>query len=138
MSLKYFAQKLGPAHYVLPRTGSMRVDAHAFFSETLFDRTEESMWKQLASAASYPGVIGAYLMPDAHSGYGIPVGCVVLTEDTILPAGAGYDISRGVLYIRVPEIHAADVADWTHAVDVNRILQGPVRIAVEERLQRAR
>jgi tRNA-splicing ligase RtcB len=76
MSLKYFAQKLGPTHYVLPRTGSMRVDAHAFFSETLFDRTDESMWKQLASAASYPGVIGAYLMPDAHSGYGVPVGCV--------------------------------------------------------------
>jgi hypothetical protein len=39
----------------------MRVDAHAFFSEILFDRTEESMWKQLASAASYPGVIGAHL-----------------------------------------------------------------------------
>ena len=112
MSLKYFAQKLGPAHYVLPRTGSMRVDAHAFFSETLFDRTEESMWKQLASAASYPGVIGAYLMPDAHSGYGVPVGCVVVTEDTILQAGSGYDISCGVLYMRVPELHAADVADW--------------------------
>jgi tRNA-splicing ligase RtcB len=112
MSLKYFAQKLGPAHYVLPRTGTMRVDAHAFFSETLFERTEESMWRQLASAASYPGVIGAYLMPDAHSGYGVPVGCVVVTEDTILQAGSGYDISCGVLYMRVPGLHAADVADW--------------------------
>ncbi|HVJ88152.1 MAG TPA: RtcB family protein [Labilithrix sp.] len=112
MSLKYFAQKLGPAHYVLPRTGSMRVDAHAFFSETLFERTEEAMWKQLASAASYPGVIGAYLMPDAHAGYGVPVGCVVVTEDTILQAGSGYDISCGVLYMRVPALHAADVADW--------------------------
>jgi RNA-splicing ligase RtcB len=57
MSLKYFAQQIGPAHYVLPRTHAMRVDAHAFFSETLFERTEESMWQQLASAAAYPGVI---------------------------------------------------------------------------------
>ena len=112
MSLKYFAQKVGPAHYVLPRTASMRVDAHAFFSEALFERTEESMWKQLAAAAAYPGVIGAYLMPDAHSGYGVPVGCVVVTEDTILQAGSGYDVSCGVLYMRVPGLHAADVADW--------------------------
>ncbi|MCL2776712.1 MAG: RtcB family protein [Polyangiaceae bacterium] len=112
MSLKYFAQKEGPAHYVLPRTGSMRVEAHAFFSESLFERTEESMWQQLASAASYPGVVGAYLMPDAHAGYGVPVGCVVVTEDTILQAGSGYDISCGVLYMRVPKLHAADVADW--------------------------
>lgn len=48
MSLKYFAQKLGPAHYVLPRTRTMRVDAHAFFSDMLFERTEESMWNCLA------------------------------------------------------------------------------------------
>ena len=111
MSLKYYAEKVGPAHYVLPRTGAMRVDAHAYFSEALYERTEESMWKQLAFAASYPGVIGAYLMPDAHAGYGVPVGCVVVTEDTLLQAGSGYDISCGVLYLRVPALHAADVAD---------------------------
>ncbi|MEO8877598.1 MAG: hypothetical protein ABI461_18535, partial [Polyangiaceae bacterium] len=63
MSLKYFAQKIGENHYVLPRTGTMKVEAHAFFSEALFERTEEAMWSQLASSASYEGVIGAYLMP---------------------------------------------------------------------------
>lgn len=112
MSLKYAATKVGPAHYVLPKTGAMRVDAHAFFSEALFQRTEESMWSQIAASASYPGVIGAYLMPDAHAGYGIPVGGVVVTEDTILQAGSGYDISCGVLYLRVPGLHARDVAGW--------------------------
>jgi tRNA-splicing ligase RtcB (3'-phosphate/5'-hydroxy nucleic acid ligase) len=112
MSLKYFAQKIGPSHYVLPRTGSMRTDAHAFFSEALFDATEESMWQQLAAGASYEGVIGAYLMPDAHSGYGVPVGCVIVTEDVIIQAGSGYDISCGVLYMRVPQLKADAVADW--------------------------
>ncbi|MFZ5890925.1 MAG: RtcB family protein [Myxococcota bacterium] len=112
MSLKYFAQKIDPNHYVLPKTGMMKVDAHAFFSEPLFDASEESMWQQLAAAASYEGVIGAYLMPDAHSGYGVPVGCVIVTEDTIIQAGSGYDISCGVLYMRVPKLHATDVADW--------------------------
>jgi tRNA-splicing ligase RtcB len=90
----------------------MRTDAHAFFSEALFEASEESMWRQLASAASYEGVIGAYLMPDAHSGYGVPVGCVIVTEDTIIQAGSGYDISCGVLYMRVPGLSAEAVADW--------------------------
>ena len=112
MSLKYYAQKVGSSHYVLPRTGAMRTDAHAFFSEALFDATEEAMWQQLAAGAAYEGVIGAYLMPDAHSGYGVPVGCVIVTEDTIIQAGSGYDISCGVLYMRAPKLKAHDVADW--------------------------
>jgi tRNA-splicing ligase RtcB len=70
------------------------------------------MWQQLAAGAAYPGVIGAYLMPDAHSGYGVPVGCVLVTEDTIIQAGSGYDISCGVLYMRVPQLNAEHVADW--------------------------
>jgi tRNA-splicing ligase RtcB len=112
MSLKYFAQKAGESHYVLPRTGKMRVDAHAFFSDVLFEATDESMWQQIANAAAYEGVIGAYLMPDAHSGFGVPVGCVIVTEDTIIQAGSGYDISCGVLYMRVPGLTAEHVADW--------------------------
>ena len=112
MSLKYHAQKVGSNHYVLPRTGRMRTDAHAFFSEELFEATEESMWQQLVAGASYEGVVGAYLMPDAHSGYGVPVGCVIVTEDVIIQAGSGYDISCGVLYLRVPSLKADAVADW--------------------------
>lgn len=112
MSLKYHTQKVGSHHYVLPRTGGMRTDAHAFFSEALFEASEEAMWQQLAAGASYEGVIGAYLMPDAHSGYGVPVGCVIVTDDTIIQAGSGYDISCGVLYMRVPKLRADRVADW--------------------------
>jgi tRNA-splicing ligase RtcB len=112
MSLKFHTQKVGPNHYVLPRAHGMRVDAHAFFSEALFEATEEAMWQQLAAGASYEGVIGAYLMPDAHSGYGVPVGCVIVTEDVIIQAGSGYDISCGVLYMRVPRLSAEAVADW--------------------------
>lgn len=112
MSLKYYATKVGANHYVLPRTGRMQVDAHAYFSEALFEASEESMWQQLASAASYEGVIGAYLMPDAHSGFGVPVGCVIVTEDTLIQAGSGYDISCGVLYLRIPGLGADMLADW--------------------------
>lgn len=112
MSLKYIVHKTGENHYVLPKVGSMKVEAHAFFSEHLYEATEESMWQQIAHAASYEGVTGAYMMPDAHAGYGVPVGCVVVTDDVIIQAGSGYDISCGVLYMEVPALKAHHVADW--------------------------
>ena len=111
MSLKHATHKVGSNHYVLPRLGGMKVDAHAFFSQALFDASEEPMWQQLRAAASYQGVIGAYLMPDAHLGFGVPVGSVVVTDNTIIQAGSGYDISCGVLLLSVPGLTAASVAD---------------------------
>ena len=103
--------KQSDAHYVLPAVGMMRVDVHAFLSETLFAQTDEQLWRQAANAAAYPGMIGLYLMPDTHLGYGIPVGGVAVTEDVIIQAGSGYDISCGVVYLKVPDLHASDVAD---------------------------
>jgi len=123
MSLKYAVEKVSDHHYVLPRTGGMRVDAHAFFSESLYQRSEESMWRQLVQAASYEGVTGAYLMPDAHLGYGVPVGCVIVTDGVIIQAGSGYDISCGVVYMKAKPLTAADVASrakrraWIDAVE---------------------
>ena len=63
-------------HYVLPRIGGMRAEVHAFLSPALLAQTDEALWQQAAQAASYPGMIGLYLMPDTHLGYGIPVGGV--------------------------------------------------------------
>jgi tRNA-splicing ligase RtcB len=80
--------------------GSMRVEAHAFLSEALYAASEEPVWQQIASGASYEGVTGAYLMPDTHVGYGVPVGSVLVTDGTIIQGGSGYDISCGVLYMK--------------------------------------
>ena len=65
MSFKYIAQKVGDSHYVLPKVGKMRVEAHVFFSEVLYEASEEPFWRQLHDAASYEGVTGVYGMPDA-------------------------------------------------------------------------
>jgi tRNA-splicing ligase RtcB len=100
MSFKYAVVKEGENHYVLPKLGDMRVEAHAFLSEELYRATEEVVWRQIAAGASYPGVVGAYLMPDTHPGYGVPVGSVLVTEGTIIQGGSGYDISCGVLYMK--------------------------------------
>jgi tRNA-splicing ligase RtcB len=111
MSFKYIAQKVEEGHYVLPKSGSMKVEGHAFLSDSLYAASEEQMWAQLANGASYEGVIGAYVMPDCHLGYGVPVGSVVVTEDTVIQAASGYDISCGVLYMKVP-LTASSVKSW--------------------------
>lgn len=108
MSFKYIAQKLSDNHYVLPKVGQMKVEAHAFLSEALYETCEEKVWQQIADAATYEGVIGAYLMPDTHTGYGMPVGSVIVTDDTLIQGGSGYDISCGVLYMKC-ELNAGAV-----------------------------
>lgn len=90
----------------------MRCDVHAFLNEKLFHLSEESCWSQARDAACYPGVTDVYLMPDTHSGYGVPIGSVVVTEDTIIQAVNGYDISCGIIYIRFPKLKAQDIAAW--------------------------
>lgn len=109
MSLKYIAQQVAPNHYVLPKVGEMKVEAHAFLSEALYEASDEGLWQQIASGASYEGVVGAYLMPDCHLGFGVPIGSVIVTEDTIIQAGSGYDISCGILHMKVPGLSAKDV-----------------------------
>jgi len=112
MSLKYRAELHGTNHYVLPRIGTMRCDVHAFMSPELYTISDEGTWQQAFDAASYPNVRGVYLMPDCHLGYGIPVGGVVVTDGVIIQSGSGYDISCGVIYMRLPGVTAADVVDW--------------------------
>jgi tRNA-splicing ligase RtcB (3'-phosphate/5'-hydroxy nucleic acid ligase) len=101
VSFKYTAQKVSDAHYILPKVGTMRVEAHAFFSEDLYDASEETYWKQLHDAASYEGVTGVYGMPDGHTGFGVPIGCVIVTDGVIIQAGSGYDISCGMVCLKV-------------------------------------
>jgi tRNA-splicing ligase RtcB (3'-phosphate/5'-hydroxy nucleic acid ligase) len=112
MSLKYATTRVGENHYVLPKLAGMKVEAHAFLSDALFAATEEGVWSQIKAGASYEGVTGAYLMPDTHSGYGVPVGSVLVTDGTLIQAGSGYDISCGVLYMKVPGLGAQQVRSW--------------------------
>src|ERR1700722_2828099 len=100
MSFKQAVEKISDNHYVLPKVGGMKVEAHAFLSEALFTASEEQVWRQIASGASYEGVTGAYLMPDTHTGYGVPVGSVIVTDGTVIQGGSGYDISCGVIYMK--------------------------------------
>lgn len=47
---------------------------------------------QLYDALKLPIAIKGALMPDAHSGYGLPIGGVLATENAVIPYGVGVDI----------------------------------------------
>src|ERR1035437_8079306 len=53
---------------------------------------EEGALKQMNIAMKLPITIAGALMPDAHQGYGLPIGGVLATKNAIIPFGVGVDI----------------------------------------------
>ncbi len=53
---------------------------------------EEGAMKQIHVASRLPIAVAAALMPDAHQGYGLPIGGVLATEGAVIPYGVGVDI----------------------------------------------
>ncbi len=49
--------------------------------------------KQMQQAMSLPVVVDGALMPDAHHGYGLPIGGVLATQNAVIPYAVGVDIA---------------------------------------------
>ena len=56
------------------------------------EHIEEGAMHQMYTAAKLPVAVAGALMPDAHSGYGLPIGGVLATENAVIPYGVGVDI----------------------------------------------
>jgi tRNA-splicing ligase RtcB len=83
----------------LPRSGAMRVPGVLYADEALIDAMDDKVAEQVANVAALPGIVKAsFAMPDAHWGYGFPIGGVAaFDEDGVVSAGGvGFDISCGV------------------------------------------
>lgn len=48
---------------------------------------------QMHEACRVPSAVGAALMPDAHIGYGLPIGGVLALENAVIPYAVGVDIA---------------------------------------------
>jgi tRNA-splicing ligase RtcB len=89
----------------IPETGAMRVPGVIYGSEALVREMDEKVREQVINVAMLPGIQRAsYAMPDAHWGYGFPIGGVAAfdpQEGGIVSAGGvGFDISCGVRTLR--------------------------------------
>lgn len=56
------------------------------------DKIEEGALNQMNTAMRLPIAVAGALMPDAHHGYGLPIGGVLATRNAIIPYGVGVDI----------------------------------------------
>jgi len=91
----------GENEWCIAPHGKMRVPAVIFASESLIREMDEKVYEQVTNVATLPGIVKAsYAMPDAHWGYGFPIGGVAAFDadngGVISAGGVGFDISCGV------------------------------------------
>ena len=81
--------------------GNMCVPGIIYASADLIRNMDTKVFEQVSNVASLPGIVKAsYAMPDAHWGYGFPIGGVAAFDPAqggvISAGGVGFDISCGV------------------------------------------
>ena len=81
--------------------GNMHVPAIIYASEALIHDMDDKVHEQITNVATLPGIVkAAYAMPDAHWGYGFPIGGVAAFDPgkggVVSAGGVGFDISCGV------------------------------------------
>ncbi len=89
----------------IPAMGSEGRPITVIGTDAIRDGFDENCLKQAVNSRSAPGVTHLVLNPDAHSGYGAPVGCVMASPTHIYPGPVGVDIkcSMSLLQTSVPE-----------------------------------
>jgi tRNA-splicing ligase RtcB (3'-phosphate/5'-hydroxy nucleic acid ligase) len=85
----------------IPPQGAMRVPGVIYASEALMREMDHKVYEQTVNVATLPGIVRAsYAMPDAHWGYGFPIGGVAAFDPdeggVVSAGGVGFDISCGV------------------------------------------
>jgi tRNA-splicing ligase RtcB len=98
-------KKINEYSWEIPKHESMNVPAILYASDKLLQGVKRDRTLQQAkNVACLQGIQkNAYVMPDAHQGYGFPRGGVAafdLDEGIISPGGVGYDINCGVRLLR--------------------------------------
>jgi tRNA-splicing ligase RtcB len=94
-------EKISDYQWLISPQGKMRVPAIIYASEDLISEMDDKVYEQVTNVAMLPGIVNAsYAMPDAHWGYGFPIGGVAAFDPqqggVISAGGVGFDISCGV------------------------------------------
>lgn len=81
--------------------GAMLVPGFLYGDEKLIQEMDDKVFDQVVRVAALPGIVqGSFAMPDAHWGYGFPIGGVAAFDASkggvVSAGGVGFDISCGV------------------------------------------
>ena len=116
------ARRIDETLWEIPRDAraDMRVPARIFADDELWRQiSSDRSLEQLMNVATLPGAFDAVCaMPDAHEGYGFPVGGVAafrVSDGVISPGGVGYDINCGVRLLAT-DLSAPELGDRVRAL----------------------
>jgi tRNA-splicing ligase RtcB len=87
-------------YYTLETQDTGDIPVRLFLTEALLSELEDILYKQIINATRFPGTRAVIITPDTHYGYGVPVGCVLITDGqtgSIAMGPVGYDIGCGMM-----------------------------------------
>lgn len=135
-------ERVSPNEWRIDPTGPMRVPAVIFADEALIDGMDDKVAEQISNVASLPGIVeAAYAMPDAHWGYGFPIGGVAAfdaeADGVVCAGGVGFDISCGVRTL-LTGLTRADIEPLKLALADSLFRQVPVGVGSKGKLDLTR
>ena len=99
------------------------IDNTKVYAEVL----EQSAITQFAEAMALDCNVQGALMPDAHTGYTLPIGAVVKSVGRVFPSYVGYDIGCGMCAMKLDiEVHDLDLDRLKNGI-VNKVPVGMVK-----------
>lgn len=97
-------QRTGEATGFLPARNSQGKPITVIATEAIQRTFDDKCIEQALNSRSAPGVTDVIINPDAHCGYGAPIGCVMVSPTHIYPGPVGVDIkcSMSLLQMDLP------------------------------------
>jgi tRNA-splicing ligase RtcB (3'-phosphate/5'-hydroxy nucleic acid ligase) len=97
--------QIAPHTALLPAAEGKMSPVTVIANEAIRQGFDDICLRQALNARTAPGVSHVVLNPDAHAGYGAPIGCVMVSPTHIYPGPVGVDIkcSMSLLQLDVPE-----------------------------------
>jgi tRNA-splicing ligase RtcB len=126
---KRYAQRVEGGYYRLETADTHGVEVRLFLTEKLLTEAEPTLYRQIVNATAFPGAKLVCVTPDVHYGYGVPVGCVILTDrsaGSVAMGPVGFDIGCGMMSAtsRVP----AERATPDRKLEFNREVSARVNL----------
>src|SRR4029453_14884912 len=111
----------GEAMAFIPAAGNKGKPITVIGTQAIRQTFDEVCIQQALNSRAAPGVTDLVLNPDAHCGYGAPVGCVLVSPTHIYPGPVGVDIKCSMSFLQMD-------------LPVEQIKERPVRRALIDAL----
>jgi tRNA-splicing ligase RtcB (3'-phosphate/5'-hydroxy nucleic acid ligase) len=121
MSLKLIPT--AEAEAILPLPGDKGKPITVIGNEAIRATFDEGTLQQAINSRMSPGVSHVVLNPDAHVGYGAPIGCVMSSPTHIYPGPVGVDIKCSMSLLQLDLLEEVIVDKKTRRALINAILE---------------